>query len=65
MVRGMEAVTDLAWLAQAGIPGIIYGPGEPGHAHGTSEYIAVADLCVGVEALAMVIASWCGAGRAH
>jgi acetylornithine deacetylase/succinyl-diaminopimelate desuccinylase family protein len=63
-VRGMEAVTDLAWLAQAGIPGIIYGPGEPGHAHGTAEYIPIDELTLGVEAIAMVLASWCGAGGA-
>ena len=57
---GMVAVTDLAWLAGAGIPGAIFGPGGIGNAHGDDEHIAVADVTQGVFALAVAICEWCG-----
>jgi acetylornithine deacetylase len=60
-VDGMVAVTDLAWLASAGIPGVIFGPGSlVGNAHGDDENIAIADLTMGVRALALAICGWCG-----
>jgi acetylornithine deacetylase len=60
-IDGMEAVTDLAWLAGAGIPGAIFGPGKlVGNAHGDNEHIAIADLTKGVFALALAVCGWCG-----
>ena len=54
-------MTDLAWLASAGIPGVIFGPGSLAwNAHGDDEYIAIADLTKGVIALALTICGWCG-----
>lgn len=59
--EGMVAVTDLAWLAAAGIPGAIFGPGTvAGNAHGDDEHIAISDLTEGVVALALAICGWCG-----
>lgn len=58
--EGMVAVTDLAWLAGAGIPGAIFGPGSVGNAHGDDEHIAIADVTQGVHALALAICGWCG-----
>jgi acetylornithine deacetylase len=61
VMRGMEAVTDLAWLAGAGIPGAIFGPGTlAGNAHGDNEHIVIADLTKGVFALALAMCGWCG-----
>lgn len=61
VIEGMEAVTDLAWLAGAGIPGAIFGPGKlVGNAHGDNEHIAIADLTKGVFALALAVCGWCG-----
>ncbi|MGH2614735.1 MAG: ArgE/DapE family deacylase [Thermomicrobiales bacterium] len=61
VMEGMVAVTDLAWLAGADIPGAIFGPGSlAGNAHGDDEHIAIADLTRGVLALALVIVGWCG-----
>ena len=57
----MVAVTDLAWLASAGIPGAIFGPGTlAGNAHGDDEHIVIVDLTNGVFALALAICAWCG-----
>jgi acetylornithine deacetylase len=61
VVHGMVAVTDLAWLASAGIAGAIFGPGViAGNAHSDNEHIAIADLTKGVYALALAICGWCG-----
>ncbi|MEA2597164.1 MAG: acetylornithine deacetylase [Thermomicrobiales bacterium] len=57
---GMIAVTDLAWLAGAGISGVVFGPGSAGNAHGNDEHIAIADVTDGVFALALAICAWCG-----
>lgn len=57
---GMVVVTDLAWLAGAGIPGVIFGPGSADNAHGDHEHIAIADVTQGVFALALAICAWCG-----
>jgi acetylornithine deacetylase/succinyl-diaminopimelate desuccinylase family protein len=61
VTEGMVAVTDLAWLASAGIPGAIFGPGSIAwNAHGDDEYIVIEDLTKGVIALALAICGWCG-----
>jgi acetylornithine deacetylase/succinyl-diaminopimelate desuccinylase family protein len=57
---GFEAVTDLAWLAAAGIPGVIYGPGDARHAHGSNEHVRVDDILAATEVIALTIAEWCG-----
>lgn len=60
-MEGMVAVTDLAWLAAAGIPGAIFGPGSvAGNAHGDDEHIVIEELTEGVVALALAICGWCG-----
>jgi acetylornithine deacetylase/succinyl-diaminopimelate desuccinylase family protein len=62
--QGITGVTDLAWLAGAGIPGAIFGPGSLGNAHGDNEFIGIADLTQGVFALALAICEWCGVAEA-
>lgn len=62
--EGFVAVTDLAWLAGVGIPGVIFGPGSAGNAHGVDEHIAVADVTEGIFALALAVCGWCGVEEA-
>lgn len=57
---GFEAVTDLAWLVEAGIPGVIYGPGSIDQAHGSTEYIELEDLYRATKVIALTILDWCG-----
>lgn len=59
-IRGMEAVTDMAWTAQAGVPGLIYGPGDPTLAHGSQEHVPVSDLVAAAESIALIVINWCG-----
>ena len=54
------SVSDAGWLARAGIPTIIYGPGELEEAHTTNESIAIADLVAAARVYARLIGDWCG-----
>lgn len=58
--RGFVAVSDLAWLAEAGIPGLILGPGDPIHAHTSSERIAIEELTAVTKVVALALREWCG-----
>jgi acetylornithine deacetylase len=54
------SVSDAGWLARAGIPTIIYGPGELEEAHTTNESVAIDDLVDAARIYAQLIADWCG-----
>lgn len=54
------SVSDAGWLARAGIPTIIYGPGELEEAHTTNESVAIDDLVDAARIYARLIAAWCG-----
>jgi acetylornithine deacetylase len=57
---GFEAVSDLAWLAEAGVPGLLYGPGDAAQAHTTAEYVDVEDLLRATKVVTLTVARWCG-----
>ena len=57
---GFEAVSDLAWLAQAGIPAVLYGPGDFAQAHSSAEYVAVDELVEVATVVALALCDWCG-----
>jgi acetylornithine deacetylase/succinyl-diaminopimelate desuccinylase family protein len=56
-------VTDAGWLAYAGIPTVIYGPGELAQAHAVDESVAVADLVTAARVIAHFAADWCQTPR--
>jgi acetylornithine deacetylase len=59
-LAGFEAVSDLAWLAEAGISAVLYGPGDFAQAHSSAEYVAVDDLVEVASVVALAICDWCG-----
>jgi acetylornithine deacetylase/succinyl-diaminopimelate desuccinylase-like protein len=59
-LAGFEAVSDLAWLAEAGIPAVLYGPGDFAQAHSSAEYVAVDDLVEVATVVALALCDWCG-----
>jgi acetylornithine deacetylase len=59
-LRGFGAATDLAWYAERGIPGLIFGPGRIEECHVPNEYIETADLLRAAQAYALFITRWCG-----
>ncbi|HET8630541.1 MAG TPA: acetylornithine deacetylase [Thermomicrobiales bacterium] len=54
------SVSDAGWLASAGIPTVIYGPGELADAHAVNESVAVADLLDAARVYARLAVAWCG-----
>jgi acetylornithine deacetylase len=57
---GFEAVSDLAWLAEAGIPAVLYGPGDFAQAHSSAEYVGVDELVEVASVVALALCDWCG-----
>jgi acetylornithine deacetylase len=50
--------TDSSILIAAGIPTVVFGPGEPDDAHQVDERVAVSDLLDVTAALALTMAEW-------
>lgn len=50
-VRGMSAWVDAAFLNEAGIPAVCFGPGDIGQAHTADEWIDVGEIVVCADAL--------------
>jgi len=61
--RRSGGVCDAGWLAERGIPVVVYGPGGWGQAHAVDEFVALDDLVRCARVYARVIAAWCGAGE--
>ncbi|WP_138752641.1 acetylornithine deacetylase [Paenibacillus sinopodophylli] len=53
------SVTDAGWLGRAGIPTVIYGPGELHHAHAVDESVELNELIDYVKVMIAFIADWC------
>lgn len=52
-------VTDGGWLAEAGIPTVLYGPGQLIEAHSVNESIAIQELVDFSKVLANFVVNWC------
>jgi acetylornithine deacetylase/succinyl-diaminopimelate desuccinylase family protein len=61
-VGQMRAATDARFLIAAGIPTVVFGPGDLEEAHTVDESIAIADLADGALAYAAAICSFLGTG---
>jgi len=57
------SVSDAGWLASAGIPTVIYGPGRLEQAHAINEHVAVADLVAAAQVYAAMMIDWCNRDR--
>lgn len=64
-VGGIPGSTDARFLIAAGIPTVIFGPGELALAHTVDESIAVSDLAEGALAYAATIADFLGGRQDH
>lgn len=56
-------VTDAGWLGRAGIPTVIYGPGQLQDAHAVNESLDVQELVAFTKVMASLIARWCNTPR--
>ena len=59
-VHGFAAVCDATFLTKAGIPTVVYGPGDILLAHHCNEYVSIDDLMLCAKTLASVAIDWCG-----
>ncbi|MFD2371538.1 acetylornithine deacetylase [Brevibacillus sp. GCM10020057] len=57
-------VTDVGWFAHAGIPAVLFGPGELKHAHAVDESIDPEQLVQFAQVMARFIADWCQTEKA-
>jgi len=63
-LAGMAPWTDTALLAEAGIPGVVFGPAGRG-LHGREEYVELASVEICARVLAELTAAVCGAPDAE
>ncbi len=56
----MAAWTDTALLAEAGIPGVVFGPRGRG-LHGADEYVELESVSVSAQVLCRLILTFCSA----
>jgi succinyl-diaminopimelate desuccinylase len=49
-----EQTMDASWFAEAGIPTVVLGPGDPSQAHQADEHVLVEDLVAGTRELEQV-----------
>jgi acetylornithine deacetylase len=53
------AAMDGTWLQAAGIPTIVFGPGEVKIAHGRDEYVVLDEIFAAARSLAVTALDWC------
>jgi acetylornithine deacetylase len=58
-VEGMSAWTDAALLNEAGIPAILFGPGDISLAHAAAEWISTNEIERATAVLARLASDWC------
>jgi acetylornithine deacetylase len=63
-VAGRDAIMDGGWLHQAGIPTVVFGPGDKQVIHRPDEYVELADVLVFAKAVALFMLRWCGCSPA-
>lgn len=56
----MPSVTDAGWFNEAGIPVVIYGPGDLARAHSIDESILWKDVINASKVYARLLIEWCG-----
>lgn len=57
---GFHAASDVTFLGWAGIPGVIYGPGDLAVAHAIDEFVETEDVVTATKGLAHAVLDWCG-----
>jgi acetylornithine deacetylase len=61
VLAGFPAGCDLPYLARhAGIPSVVFGPGNCTVAHGSDEHVPVDEIVAAAKMIALVVCRWCG-----
>lgn len=59
-VVGFSAASELAWYAEQGIPGVIFGPGSIAQAHSPNEFVPIDELKDAARTMALTASAWSG-----
>jgi acetylornithine deacetylase/succinyl-diaminopimelate desuccinylase family protein len=59
VVTGRDAIMDGGWLFQAGIPTVVFGPGDKTVIHAPDEYVAIDDVIAFAKTCALFVLRWC------
>jgi acetylornithine deacetylase/succinyl-diaminopimelate desuccinylase family protein len=59
-LAGRAAIMDGGWLEAAGIPTVVFGPGDRRVIHRPDEYVEISDVVTFAQTLALFIARWSG-----
>lgn len=59
-ITAFTAASELAWYAEVGIPGAIFGPGRIAQAHSANEYVEIDQLLAACASMALCAATWSG-----
>ena len=59
VVEAFTAASELAWYAEVGVPGAIFGPGRIAQAHSPDEFVSIEELRVACATMALTAVSWC------
>lgn len=60
VMGGFLGVCDTTWLHAAGVPALVYGPGEFRVAHASDEHVGIEELLVACRTYALLALEWCG-----
>ena len=61
VLAGFPAGCDLPYLARhAGIPSVVFGPGNCTVAHGSNEHVSIDEVVAAAKTLLLVVCRWCG-----
>jgi acetylornithine deacetylase/succinyl-diaminopimelate desuccinylase-like protein len=59
-IEAFTAASELAWYAERGIAGAIFGPGRITQAHSPDEYVETDQLISACAGMTLLAAAWCG-----
>ena len=59
VTEAFTAASELAWYAEQGIAGTIFGPGRIAQAHSPNEYVEIEQLVTACTVMAIAAADWC------
>lgn len=60
-VSGRDAIMDGGWLYSAGVPTVVFGPGDKRVIHKPDEYVEIDDVVAYTKTVALFLLRWCGA----
>jgi acetylornithine deacetylase len=60
VMGGRGGITDAGWFYQAGIPAVVFGPGDVNYAHRVDERVHLDDVVNHAKAAALFLARYCG-----